>query len=133
MKKRIGLLITMIITAFGLAGCNKYVSNFTASKHVVSNNSTSASVKFGNFKGTEVFIFKCKSDQPAVIQYSCKVDGGNMTIYYDCDDTKKELCSLKAGEHVNALSEPIKADKIYLIIEANEKCQSGELNFELVY
>ena len=133
MKRFIILCLTLTLVLCGLGGCSKYSSHYSAVMYAHSNDSDSAEMSFYIFDGTEVFDFKCESGQTAKIRYTGKLETGSLTVFVDRGEGKTELFSLHAGEEISADSDPLSAKTVTVIVETNEKCESGALTFELVY
>ena len=133
MKRYVLLFLALIIVTFGMTGCSKYSSHYSAVLHIHSNDTDSASVIFHELDGTEVFKLKCENGKTARIQYSGKLETGSLTVYYDCGEEKSELFSLQAGDDINACSEELAANTVYVIIETSEQCEIGDFSFEILY
>ena len=134
-KKHFLLVLVLIIAVFGMTGCSnsKYSSHYYTIAHGTSTDSDSASVFFGEFEGTEVFKLKIERGKTAKLQYSGKLKTGSATVYYDCGEAKTELFSIHSGDEINAYSNELAAGTVYIIIETNEKCESGSFDFEIIY
>ena len=132
MKKSMKSLMMMLLVVFlfGLTGCGKYQSHYSAMMHVQTNTSDSGSVSFSKFEGMESFTLKC-TDSKQKLEYSGKLDKGNATVYYDNGGNKTELFKVSAGEEIASTLEGLEKGKIYIIIETDETCEDGNFNFEL--
>ena len=133
MKKSMKSLMVMlaIIFIFGLTGCGKYQSHYSAVMHVHTNDSDSGTMSFSEFEGTESFTLKC-TDSGQKLKYSGKLDKGNATVYYDNDGSKTELFKVSSGEEIDSTLEGLEKGKLYIIVETDEKCEEGSFNFELL-
>ena len=130
-KLKITIISLLLLLSVSLTGCGKYVSSYSAAALVKSNTSKSASISFLELKGTVVYTLKCKSGDEGRLVYSGNLDGGSMTVYYDCDGEKKELFSLNGKESVSSSLEDLKEGKVYIIIETDGRCENGSLSFKL--
>ena len=133
MKKYTLLFLALIIVTFGMTGCSKYSSHYNAVLYAHSNDTDSASASFYKFEGTEVFKLKTESGKTAKIHYFGKLESGSLTVFYDCGETKTELFSVQSGDEINACSDSLSADTVYIIIETSEICESGDFSFEINY
>ena len=133
MKRKILLLVVLLTIVAGSVGCSKYSSRYYAVGFVHSNESGSAYMSFYEFNGRIVFKLKCDSEKQAQIKYSGKLEEGNMTVYYDCGGTKKELFSISSGDEIRSSGGYLPEDKIFIIVETSEKCKNGDLVFEVSY
>ena len=128
MKKFI-LFTLCLILSVSLLGCSNYVSSYSAVALVRSNERDSAYMTFYSFEGTMIFKLKCKDETS--LKYSASLESGSATVYYDMDGTKTELFSLCGGDTAESTLEGVKSGTVYIIIEANGTCQSGDLHFGL--
>ena len=128
MKKIISVLF-IILLAFSFVGCSKYVSSFSATVLITSQDHDSAKMSFSTFKGTKVFALRCDDDD-GELEYKAELEEGSMTVYIDQDGEKVELFSIGAGEKV---SSDVKISKgyIYVIIESTEKSKKGSFEFDV--
>ena len=134
MKKlfRILSLACLALLLFGLAGCSKYVSKYSAVGFVHSNSARSAFMNFHQFEGTMVFKLKAPGGQAAQLDYSARLESGSAIVYLDAAGTKIELFSLRGGDEIAASAAQINGEKtIYVIVETDGKCENGELYFDL--
>ncbi len=134
MKRILKSLVAMVLVAATVVmttACGvKYASHFSATLLVTSNDSDSAKMHFGSFKGTKVFKVKVK-DEDSVIRYSGELETGSITVYYDTDGTKEEWFTLQAGESVKGTLDNLSKGKCYIIVETDGKCKDGKLSFEV--
>ena len=121
----------LIIMIFAFGGCTKYASSYKTTLCVSNNTSGNAFIRFSTFEGMESFKLKCKSENGGVLRYSAKLGEGSATIYYDVDDTKKELFTISAGESVEDSIELTGKGTVYIILETSEKCKSGDFEFDI--
>ena len=119
-----------VLSLFGLVGCGKYQSHYSAVMHVHTNTSDSGTMSFSKFEGTETFTLKC-TDSGQKLKYSGKLDKGNATVYYDNGGNKTELFKVSAGEEIDSTLEGLEKGKLYIIIETDGKCEDGSFDFEL--
>ena len=73
---------------------------------------------------------KCKNET-GTLNYSGKLEKGNVIVYVDYDGTKKELFKLSDGEEINSSLKDLKEGTVYVIFETDGKCENGEFEFEL--
>ncbi len=126
----IAAVIIMGLSALALSGCGKYTSSWSAVGYIHSNDSDSGYMNFYKFKGREVFTLRSDSAEKH-IKYSGKLEKGNLKVYYDIGDEKKELFSLKEGETIEAVSEDLAEGKVYVIVETDGECANGILDFKI--
>ena len=135
--RRFLVMVLMLLTILTLTACGKYNSSWSATAFVHSNTSKSASMSFWKFDGTIVFKLKCKDSGKEVLKYSGKLEDkneeedGTITVYYDDDETKKELFTLKNGESVEATLNKLNEGTVYIIVETDIRCENGELEFNI--
>ena len=132
MKKiaKVTLIMITVLASLCLTGCGKYVSSWSASAYVHTNTSSYAYMDFGTFKGTQVHTLKCKNET-GTLNYSGKLEKGNVIVYVDYDGTKKELFKLSDGEEINSSLKNLKEGTVYVIFETDGKCENGEFEFEI--
>ena len=133
MKKKIKItLVTLLVLAMvGLAGCSGYSSSYVATLLVTTNDSDSARMSFGTFKGTKSFSMRFDDKSDKVLSYKAKLGSGSATIYYDTDGNKKELVKLTAGSEVEDSIPNFEKGQIIVIFETSEECKDGDISFEL--
>ncbi len=113
-----------------LSGC-KYVSSYSATILVHSNSSDSGYIRFSSFTGTYVFKFKYSSGSSEALHYTGKLGKGTLKVFYDDGEGKKELFTLQAGRTADASVRSLKEGTLYIIVEAENKCEDGDLTFAL--
>ncbi|SEF96726.1 hypothetical protein SAMN04487934_105179 [Eubacterium ruminantium] len=128
-KKTVGIILITLIMVLMITGCSKYKSQYNAVGFVHSNTSKSAFMDFYSFKGQMVFTVKCKDG--GSIDYSAKLEKGNLTVYYDCDGTKQELLRISGGEKVSSSLENLPKGEVYIIVKTDGKCTNGALEFDV--
>ena len=130
MKKAL-FIVLIALTLFNLTGCSKYRSSYKAVILVTTNTSSKASMKFHSFEGTYVFKLKNKKDG-GILKYSGSLDAGALNVYYDNENEKTHLFSIKQDDSdVSSSIEGLEKGTIYIIVETSMKCADGELSFEL--
>ncbi len=65
-------------------------------------------------------------------RYTGTLETGSVTVYYDRGDAKEVLFTAKAGEEIDACTEPFSAKTVYVILETDGKCKNGSFTFEIV-
>ncbi len=136
MKKtaRIIIILTVILVlCVSLSACgNKYVSKYSSKMMASSNTSDKASVSFDSFSGTYVIKLKSSGDDKVSISYNATLKEGNIKVYYDFNDEKLDLFEIGTDGSINEKTEAFTSDKtIYVIIEADDKCNGGSFSFVL--
>lgn len=135
MKKfaRVIVAITLLVLCFTLSACaTKYRASYSSTLMVQSNTSDKASVKFDTFKGTYVIKFRTTGDDKVFISYNATLEEGNIKVYYDFNDEKLSLFEIGSGGSVEGKTEEFTGNKtIYVIIESDGKCKSGNFSFNL--
>ena len=135
MKKIASVLIAtaMSVLCFALSACvTKYVSHYSSTMMVSSNNSNKASVSFDTFSGTYVIQLNNTGDDKASITYEATLSEGNIKVYYDFNDEKLDLFEIKTDGAVEGETEAFTSSKkIYIIIESDGKCGEGSFSFAL--
>ncbi|MBQ7343442.1 MAG: hypothetical protein IJW53_01615 [Clostridia bacterium] len=130
--KRLISFILLLSLLVSLCSCDEYVSSFSAVGLVRSNTSHSFETSFLSLEGQLVFkIKKTEKGTEGDINYSVKVDEGELNLYYDIYGTKELLANVKAGESVDSSGGYIEGGKtVYFIIEATEGTR-GKVSVEL--
>jgi len=130
-KKAIISLSTLIL-CFTLSACgNKYVSKYSATLMVRTNTSSKASVSFDTFSGTYVMKFQNKGAD-AFITYDATLGEGDIKVYYDFNDEKLSLFEIETGGSKTGKTDTFTGIKtIYIIVEAEAKCNEGSFSFTL--
>ena len=128
-KRTAGIILIVLIMVFMITGCSKYKSHYNAVGFVHSNTSKSAFMDFYTFEGQIVFTVKCKAG--GSIDYSAKLEKGSLTVYYDCDGTKRELLTISGGEKVNSTLENLPKSEVYRMVKTDGKVKNGALEFDV--
>ena len=130
MKKMIAAFALSMAFLFCLSACGKYHSHYSATAFVHSNESDHAFMNFWIFEGTMVFKLKCQ-DADEAIAYTAKLETGSATVYYDCGDGKKELCAVNAGDEVQSTLDGLTPGTVYIIVETDGECRTGDFQFDI--
>ena len=127
--KTVLIFFVIISVILPLSSCGKYASHYKAVGFVHSNESKSAFMNFYSFEGTMVFVMNKTGDEQ--LQYSAKLESGNLKVYYDNGGEKTELSSLSDGETQEISFENIADGTVYIIVETDGACLNGELSFNI--
>lgn len=130
--KKIFSWIMVFAMQLMLCSCSKYMNSYKAIGLVRSQTSHSFETSFYSLEGQLVFkIKKSNIGSEGDIEYSIKVDEGEIRLYYDIYGVKEELKSVKAGESINGSGGYVEGGKtVYIIIETIDKAQ-GNVSVEL--
>ena len=133
MKKIILFVAVCVIIVGGLTGCSvrKYKSHWNAVAFVHSNTSQKANMSFSSFEGTIVYELNCKGENE-VLHYSSTLESGSADVFYDNSGEKVLMFSVKNGSDANGFVRDLQKGKIYIIVEATEKCTEGQFKFEII-
>lgn len=126
------LVIILVIVSCSFMACSKYTSSYSALMCVKSQHSSNGFINFDEFKGRYVFNFKYEGEGEGKIKYTASIGTGNVTVYYDSNDEKKELFKISDGQTLTATDGDIVKGHVYIIIESEDKVSSGSFEFELV-
>ena len=127
MKKLLPVFILIILCLVCLAGCSKYTSRYSALLLITTNTTKTGSIRFSSFTGTKVFKLKSSG----LLNYSAELSGGNATVYYDSNGTKTELFKISSGQSVGPASISVTPGTVYVIVETDGKCESGNFSFDV--
>jgi hypothetical protein len=133
MKKIVLFVAVCVIIVGGLTGCSvrKYKSHWNAVAFVHSNTSQKANMSFSSFEGTIVYELNCKGENE-VLHYSSTLESGSADVFYDNDGEKVLMFSVKDGSDADGFVRDLQKGKIYIIVEATEKCTEGQFKFEII-
>ena len=126
------LVIILVLISCSFMACSKYSSSYSTLMCVKSQKSSEGFIRFEEFKGRYVFNFKYEGEGEGHIKYTASVGTGNVTVYYDSNDEKKELFKISDVQTLTATDGVIVKGHVYIIIEAEESVGSGSFEFELV-
>ena len=133
MKKIVIFVAACVIIVGGLTGCSvrKYKSHWNAVAFVHSNTSQKANMSFSSFEGTIVYELNCKGENE-VLHYSSTLESGSADVFYDNDGEKMLMFSVKGGSDADGFVRDLQKGKIYIIVEATEKCTEGQFKLEII-
>ena len=133
MKKIILFVAVCVIIVGGLTGCSvrKYKSHWNAVAFVHSNTSQKANMSFSSFEGTIVYELNCKGENE-VLHYSSALESGSAEVFYDNSGEKALMFSVNGGSDADGFVRDLQKGKIYIIVEATEKCAEGQFKFEII-
>ena len=123
------LIMLSLLCVIFLPGCRRYISKYKAIGFVHSNRSASAFMNFYEFEGC--MVFRLKSKNAGQIEYSAKLNTGDITVYYDISGTKNELFSIHDGEETEDVLTLPEAGTVYILVQTDGKCQNGEFRFDI--
>ena len=124
------LVVLSLLIVLGITGCSKYSSHGIATLIVQNYDSDEASVNFGWLDGSRVYNMEVK-DSNEVLRYSGKLGKGTATVFYDNGVGKKELFKIQTGESVDSTFNLLEKGTLYIIIETDGECESGDFEFKL--
>ena len=130
MKKILSFLLCLTLS-LSLFSC-RYMSSYRAVGLVRTQTSHSCEASFYSLKGKLVFKIK-KSDvgDEGGVDYSIRVDEGELRLYYDIYGVTEELAYVKAGESAEGRGGYVEGGyRVYIIIEATEGAR-GKVSVEL--
>ncbi len=130
MRKALFVIPTALLTicAIGLTSCVDL--DFNEAIGVVEVNLPHKStMSFASFKGTKKFKMSCSEDAGMLLDYSCKIEKGTITVSYKIDDDKTELCVLGEEKEASGTLELETEGSFYVILETSEKCTNGSFSF----
>lgn len=127
--KKISAAMLCIVLAVSLTGCGGYSSSYKAVGLVRSASSVSAFMSFISFDGTMVFRLKCGDE--STLRYTADLESGSAAVYCDCGGGKTELFSLRGGDEADSRFGDIVSGTVYVIIETDGVCRSGNFDFSL--
>lgn len=133
MKKRffsalIAAVLLLVVLPF--SGCSRYASNYHAIAIVSQNTAKSAFMSFSSFEGSMVFTLQCASSEER-INYSARLESGSAKIFYDCNGTKTELCSVNSGDDIGEIGGVLQKGTVYIIVEMPEAGKDGRFDFNI--
>ena len=73
----------------------------------------------------------CKGESE-VLHYSSTLESGSADVLYDNDGEKVLMFSVKDGSDADGFVRDLQKGKIYIIVEATEKCTEGQFKFEII-
>ena len=131
MKKIFFLLIifSLILSLLVVSGCSEHTSKYNATGFESSNDSQSASMQFDFFEGRKVFTLKTTSG--SVLHYWVDLRLGDVVVWIDIGNSRKELFSAKAGDKFSGTLENMSNGKVYIIVQTKEKCADGRFGFDV--
>lgn len=118
-------VIGALLSALVFSGC--YSSSYSAVALVHSSTSHEGYMSFYKFNGT--MVFKLDADD-GTVKCSGKLDKGKASVYYDYEGKKKKLCELDSGDTLSDKLDVPKDSSVYIIVETDAQCESGELTFK---
>ena len=127
--KKILLLFAAAALALSLSGCDRYVSHYRAIAFVHANESDSAFMTFYSFDGRMVFKLKNRDDSGGRLEASAKLESGSAAVYVDDNGTKRELCTVRAGDEIETSAALSGRGTVYVIVETDGKCMNGDFRF----
>ena len=129
MKKSLLLNALLAFTLVSCACHNKHASSYSALMLVRNNTDKKASCSFKSLKGTIVFHIKYKANESLV--YTCSIDDGKVTVYYDTENgDKTELFTATPEEKINDSITMEKDEYLYILFVTDGECKSGSFSIE---
>lgn len=132
MRKLVTLILITVLTLTA-ASCSGYNENYSALVMVSSEGNNHAYMTFEKFRGTRVLDLNNSDEDKDTIYYSGSIENGSVTVYIDYDGNKTELFTLEGSNEEEGSLEVTDMDlhKVYVIIETDEECVSGNFDFEI--
>lgn len=127
MKKILPVFVLIVLCLACLVGCSKYTSRYSALMLITTNTSKAGSIRFSSFTGTKVF----KLQSSGQLNYSAELGEGNATVFYDSNGAKTELFRITSGQSVGPASIPVAPGTVYVIVQTDGKCDSGNFSFDV--
>ncbi len=127
----VSISVLVIVLTVIRSGGIRYRSSFTATMMVTTNTSKTMKLSFSTFRGTKVGTLRNKSDAEVQLRFKGKLESGTLSVYYDCDGSKKKLFDLHAGEQVDSVGARIPKGKVTIIVETDGKCEEGKIEVSI--
>lgn len=132
--KKLCMILSLMLALAMLVGCEATVKSYAATLLATSQRGDEAKMEFATFKGN--YDFKLTRDDPAehTLDLEVSLGEGELRIYIEANGKKELLRTVKGGEvcdEVIALGAEYDNEKtVRIIIETEDKCKKGELEFE---
>ncbi|MBO4326086.1 MAG: hypothetical protein J5950_02300 [Clostridia bacterium] len=130
-RKILIIALAIILLSVSFSGCG-YTSSYVAVGFVHSNTSHSASMSFYQFKGRMVFTLRCTGSDEGRLNYTGKLESGEIKVALKQGSEMTGLFVLKDGDEVDSFVENIGTGVIYIFVESADKSMNGSLKFDLV-
>lgn len=132
--KKFCFILTLILALLLLCGCNGYYKSYAATILITSCQGDEASIEFATFKGTYNFKLRRDGDAEHTLDLEAELNEGEINIYIGVDGEKELIRTVKGGESydetVTLDSKYDNEKRIYVILEATDKCVGGDFEFE---
>ena len=130
MKQKVLVFIVLILLLMlCLGGCGKYSSKYKAVGFVHSNGADASYMNFYRFEGT--MVFKMKNRGEGSLTCAAKLENGAAAVYYDDGSAKTEWFSIRSGDELVVVSEPLNKGTVYVIVETSGECENGDIRFDM--
>ena len=128
MRKILSTIPVALFTlcAVGLTGCTD-LSIGT----VESNLPHKTTFSFVSFQGTRTYKMSCDQDAGMLLEYSGKIENGEIAISYKVNGERRELFKLQGEQDENGTIQLQTEGFFYVILEANQNCANGSFRFEI--
>ena len=132
--KKVCFVLVLMLTLALLCGCSGYVKSYSATILITSCQGNEASMEFDTFKGTNNFKLRRDGIAEHTLDFEASLAEGEMNVYIGVDGEKELLLIVKGGESydetVTLDSKYDNEKRIYVILEATDKCVGGDFEFE---
>ena len=132
--KKFCFILTLTLALLMLCGCNGYNNSYAATILITSCQGDEASMEFATFKGTYNFKLRRDGDAEHTLDLEAELNEGEINIYIGVDGEKELIRTVKGGESydetVTLDSKYDNEKRIYVILEATDKCVGGDFEFE---
>ncbi len=132
MKKITAVVLALVMLVLMCSCSSTYKNSYNAKMLTKSSGGDDCEVEFGELDGTLVLKATVGRDNCGMIHYDADLHEGEITVYYDINDTgKKFLFSISGGQNLDTRAAYVtKGDKVTFIIETNGLAKIGEIDID---
>ncbi|MCR5066455.1 MAG: hypothetical protein K6A14_00145 [Erysipelotrichaceae bacterium] len=127
--KKIMKCLALLMLAVSLTGCSRHLNSYRAIGLFRSSNSRKATLNFYRLNGRIVFSLRYDDGQRLVC--TGHLQEGNVTVYYDIEDTENQLFALTGEQETSQVIAMSGKGSVYVIIETDGECINGSFSFAI--
>ncbi len=127
--RKLTAAVLAVLLLLCAAGCGKYVSHYSATAFVHSNEAKSSFMDYYTFEGR--MVFRMRSDGTERLACEASLEEGSVDVICVIGGRETQLFTVTGGDEIALIGDPLPRGTVYVIVESPETSRNGGFRFDL--